>query len=148
MLLGFSGYHEHQMDDKGRIRIPPVYRRELGDHPIIFCNRFERCLWVYKEEDFKTQVIDRFKGGDILNKDLNMIKRAIFSSTQELVEDKQGRIALNSSFIEKCGLVKDLITIGVEDHIEIWSAEVYNEYQEQADFNDILAHFSSSRNQI
>ena len=139
MDLGFSNSHTHQMDDKGRIRIPPIFRRRLGEHPIIICNVFERCLWVYTDEEFKKQVIDRFQGGDILDKKMNMIKRAIFSNTQELVEDKQGRVSLSSSFIETCGFEKDLISIGVDDHVEIWSAEVYKEYMDNTDLNDILS---------
>ena len=137
--LGFSGYHTHQMDDKGRIRIPPIFRRKLGDHPIIFCNSFEKCLWIYTDVEFKKKIIDRFDGSDVLNKKMNIIQRAIFSSTQELVEDKQGRVSLNSAFIETCGFEKDLISIGVDDHVEVWSEAAYKEYLAKTDLDDILS---------
>ncbi|MDE6293166.1 MAG: division/cell wall cluster transcriptional repressor MraZ [Clostridiales bacterium] len=146
----FIGQYHHQMDDKGRLRIPPAFRRQLGDNPMVFCGFVdnERCLCVYPREDFDRLVIERFKNADMLDMDMNDIKRAIFSSTQELVEDKQGRVSLNSSFIEDCGLTKDLITIGAYDRVEIWDEEVYKEHKKKTDFNKIIAQFTGSRNKI
>ncbi|MCH5155574.1 MAG: hypothetical protein J1F69_03120 [Clostridiales bacterium] len=136
------------MDDKGRLRIPPAFRRMLGENPIIFCSSFERCLCIYPREDFEKRVIERFQDSDMLDMDMNDIKRAIFSSTQELVEDKQGRVSLNSTFIEECGLTKDIISIGAFDRVEIWDEEVYKEHKKATDFKRILAQFTGSRNKI
>ena len=144
----FIGQYHHQMDDKGRLRMPPAFRRLLGDNPMIFCSFFERCLCVYPREEFDKRVIDRFRNSDMLDSEMNDIKRAIFSSTQELVEDKQGRMSLNSAFIDACGLTKNIITIGVYDHVEIWDEEVYKEHMKETDFKSILAQFNSSRNKI
>ncbi|MDE6200763.1 MAG: division/cell wall cluster transcriptional repressor MraZ [Clostridiales bacterium] len=143
----FIGQHHHQLDDKGRLRIPPAFRRLLGDNPMIFCG-FERCLCIYPRDDFDKLVIERFKDADMLDMDMNDIKRAIFSSTQELVEDKQGRVSLNSAFIEECGLTKDIITIGAYDHVEIWDEGVYRDHKNSTDFKRIISQFTGSRNKI
>lgn len=140
----FNGQYHHQLDDKGRFRMPPPFRKLLGDRPMIFCS-FEKCLFVYPRADFDALVIERFKNADMLDTDMNDIKRAIFSSTQELVEDNQGRISLNSSFIEDCGLGKNLITIGAYDRVEIWDEEVYKAHKKSVDFNKITAQFTGSR---
>ncbi len=144
----FIGQYHHQMDDKGRLRIPPAFRRLLGENPMVFCGVVEKCLCIYPREDFDKLVIERFKNADMLDMDMNDIKRAIFSSTQELVEDKQGRVSLNSSFIEECGLTKDLITIGAYDRVEIWDEEVYKAHKKATDFNKIIAQFTGSRNNL
>lgn len=143
----FTGQYHHQMDDKGRLRIPPAFRKLLGDHPMVFCS-FEKCLFVYPRADFDRLVTERFKDADMLDMDMNDIKRAIFSSTQELVEDKQGRFALNQSFIDDCGFTKDIITIGAFDRVEIWDEEVYNAHKKSVDFNRIVAQFTASRNKL
>lgn len=140
----FKGQYHHQMDDKGRLRIPPAFRKLLGEDPVIFCS-FERCLCLYRREDFDRMVMERFKDADMLDMDMNDIKRAIFSSTQDLVVDKQGRVALNQAFIDECGLTKDLITIGAYDRVEIWDEGVYNEHKKSVDFKKILAQFTASR---
>lgn len=128
--------------------MPPSFRRVLGDTPMIFCNVFEGCLCVYPRADFDDKVINRFKDSDMLDSEMNAIKRVIFASTQELAEDKQGRVSLNSAFIEACGMSKNIITIGVYDHVEIWDEAVYNEQVKSTDFKAILAQFKSSRNKI
>lgn len=140
----FNGHYHHQMDDKGRIRIPPAFRKLLGDNPMIFCS-FERCLYVYPRADFDKLVAERFANADMLDADMNDIKRAIFSSTQELVEDKQGRVSLNQAFIDECGLKKNIITIGVLDRVEIWDEEVYEQHKKSVDFKNIISQFTSSR---
>lgn len=146
----FMGQYHHQMDDKGRLRIPPAFRRQLGDNPMIFCGfvKNEKCVCIYPREDFDRLVIERFKNADMLDMDMNDIKRAIFSSAQELVEDKQGRVSLNPSFIEECGLTKNLITIGAYDRVEIWDEDVYKEHKQTTDFDKIIAQFTGSRNKI
>ena len=132
------------MDDKGRLRIPPAFRKLLGDNPMIFCS-FERCLFIYPRADFDRLVTERFANVDLLDTDMNDIKRAIFSSTQELIEDKQGRVSLDRSFIEECGLTKNIITIGAYDRVEIWDEEVYKQHKKSVDYNKIMAQFTSSR---
>lgn len=139
----FYGRYQHQLDDKGRLRIPPPLRKLLGDDPMIFCS-FEKCLFVYTGEDFEKLVKDRFKNADLLDSDMNDIKRAIFSSTQPLVEDKQGRVALNSMFVEACGFKKNLITIGALDRVEIWDEDTYNEHMNAIDYKKIVKPFTSS----
>lgn len=125
--------------------MPPAFRKLLGDNPMIFCS-FEKCLFVYKGEDFDKLVKDRFANADLLNTDMNDIKRAIFSSTQPLAEDKQGRVALNPNFIEQCGMGKNLITIGSLDRVEIWDEEVYKQHMASLDYKKIVAPFTSSGN--
>ena len=141
----FYGQYHHQLDDKGRLRIPPAFRKLLGDNPMIFCS-FEKCLFLYKGEDFDKLVKERFMNADLLDTDMNDIKRAIFSSTQPLAEDKQGRVSLNQSFIEQCGMGKNIITIGALDRVEIWDEEVYKEHMQYIDYKKIVAPFTAARN--
>lgn len=110
---------------------------------MVFCS-FEKCLFVYTGDDFDKLVKERFKNADLLDTDMNDIKRAIFSSTQPLVEDKQGRVALNPVFLETCGMSKNLVTIGALDRIEIWDEDTYKAHMEAIDYKKIVAPFTSA----
>ena len=46
----------------------------------------------------------------------------------EAEEDKQGRILLPQNLIKHAGIVKNIVTIGAFDRVEIWSEERWNEY--------------------
>lgn len=139
----FYGEYHHQLDDKGRFRIPPAFRKLLGDNPMIFCS-LEKCLFLYTSEDFDKLVINRFQNADILNTEMSDIKRAIFPFTQKIAEDKQGRVSLNQTFIERCGLSKNIVSIGTLDRVEIWDEETYKNHMAAVDFDAILAPFGGS----
>ncbi len=122
----FCGQYHHQLDDKGRLRIPPAFRKQLGDNPVIF--RDEKCLQIYTAQDFEKLVKSRFDNADIFDEKMNKRKRKIFPSVQTVAEDKQGRVSVNPSFLKDCMMVKDIISIGVLDHVEIWDEKLYDAY--------------------
>ena len=52
--------------------------------------------------------------------------RDLTSNTQNAEEDKQGRVKIEKDLVEYARLKKDIVTIGVYDKVEIWSAEEWN----------------------
>ena len=130
----FCGQYHHQLDDKGRLRIPPAFRKLLGADPVIFCD--DNCLQVYTAEDFETKIKSRFDNADVFDKEMNKRKRRIFPSAQPVKEDKQGRVAINGSFLKDCKMKKDIITIGVLDHVEIWDERFYDAYINDREYKE------------
>ncbi len=99
----------------------------------------EGCLMVYTEEAFQAMVTKRFADADMLDLKMSDVKRAIFPNTQEVEIDKQGRTAINTVLMTKCGMSKDIISIGLFDHFEIWDEERYEEHMSSVDVKSILA---------
>lgn len=130
----FNGQYHHQMDDKGRLRIPPAFRKLLGDHPVIF--RHEKCLQIYIAEDFEAKIKGKLEEADVFDKEANRRKREIFPSVQTVTEDKQGRVAVNPVFLADCKMKKNIISMGVLDHVEIWDERVYNAYINDEEYVD------------
>jgi len=58
--------------------------------------------------------------------------RLIVGSASALDFDKQGRINLPSNLLEHAGAIKECVVVGVLDHIEIWSKEVWDKYLNEA----------------
>ncbi len=138
----FFGEYHHQLDDKGRIRIPPRFREQLGEGAMLMVG-LEKCLMLYTAEDFKKRVYDRLSETDFLNLDAADIKRVLFSKTQPIEADKQCRVAVNSLFLKECGIEKNIVTIGAMDHAEIWSEEAYKAHIEKIDIKKVLSTFNS-----
>lgn len=108
------------------MRIPPAFRKLLGEKPVIF--REGHCLQIYIKEDFEKRIESRFADADVFDEEMNKRKRKIFPSVQTVVEDKQGRVSVNPSFLKDCRMKKDIISIGVFDHVEIWAEDMYDAY--------------------
>lgn len=140
----FYGSYHHQLDDKGRLRIPPKFRELLGEKPMMMLG-FEKCLVVYPRADFEERISKRFDEADVLDPDMADVKRIIFANTMEVSEDKQNRVQILPFFAESCGMSKSLVTIGARDCIEIWDEEVYNEHMKSVDVKKILSSFRNKQ---
>jgi MraZ protein len=61
--------------------------------------------------------------------------RTILSSVVEMEADKVGRIQIPTPIIKKYNIEKEVVVVGVGDHVEIWSQSKWNEYIEKSDAN-------------
>ncbi len=137
----FRGQYHHQLDDKGRFRIPSRFRDELGENPVMIVG-FEKCLLLYTKEDFDKRVTKRFENSDFLDTKMSVLKRVIFPLAQEITEDKQGRVTLNPTLMSMCGMSKNIVSIGVMDRVEIWDEDRLKEHLASLDMEKILSPFS------
>ena len=122
MLL--FGTYEHQMDEKKRIRIPAKLKDALGTTPIIMKGNGPY-LVIYSQERASEVIRNRFASLiDEDNPDMDKL-RDITSNAQNAEEDKQGRVKLDGTLVSYAGLKKNVVTIGMVDRAEIWSAEAW-----------------------
>ena len=59
------------------------------------------------------------------------LKRFVFGSAAELEYDKQGRVLIPVPLREYASLDKQAVIVGAGDHVEIWSREKYDYYDDQ-----------------
>lgn len=137
----FYGEYHHQLDDKGRLRIPPRFRDGLGKDAVMILG-IEKCLLLFTKEVFDNRVCNRFRDSDFLDVKASDLKRVIFPSAQPIVEDKQGRVTLSQNLMDHTGITKNVISIGVMDRVEIWDEETYINHMKELDFNKILGSFT------
>ena len=57
--------------------------------------------------------------------------RFVFGSAAELEYDKQGRVLIPVPLREYASLDKQAVIVGAGDHVEIWSREKYDYYDDQ-----------------
>ncbi len=138
----FFGEYHHQLDDKGRVRIPPRFRELLGKNAMMMVG-IEKCLMLYTGEDFEKRVFNRLSETDFLNLGAGDIKRVLFSKTQPIEEDKQGRVTVNPIYLAECGIKKNIVTIGAMDHAEIWDEDAFKKHMEEVDIKSVLATFNT-----
>ncbi len=121
-----AGCFEHKLDNKGRVVLPARFRGELGN-VVVATIGFEHCIILYtlpRWQDFegKLNTLPSFK------KSTRDLRRALFSNAMEQEIDAAGRIILPLSLRNYGGISQNITIVGVDDHIEIWSTERWNEY--------------------
>lgn len=122
MLLG---EYEHTIDEKGRLIIPAKLRNDLGESFVI-CNGLEGCLFVYSTVEWDAFAA-LLKTLPRMNKDARTFKRFFFGSACEGTFDKQGRVLIPPPLRKAASLERDVVLVGVEDRIEIWDKERWEE---------------------
>lgn len=123
MLMG--EYH-HSIDDKGRLIIPSKFREELGEN-FILTRGLDGCLFVYPKNEWNS-IVTKLKALPFTNKDARSFMRFFLSGATEVEFDKQGRINIPSPLVEAALLTKECIVIGVNDRLEIWSKDRWNNF--------------------
>ena len=123
MLMG--EFH-HNIDEKSRMIIPSKFREELGDK-IVITRGLEDCLFIYSENEWN-QIVGKLRSLPFTKKDVRSFTRIFLSGATVCEFDKQGRITISSPLCDYASLKKECVIIGVNDRLEIWSIEKWNEY--------------------
>ena len=115
----FFGEFEYKIDDKGRVPIPPRFRRELREG-VILAPGVEKCITVYPLAEWK-KLAESLTGSSVTQSKLRRLKRAIFATAFSLSLDGQGRIALPISLRQYAEIVDEVIIAGANNYLEIWN---------------------------
>ena len=125
----YGGIYNHQMDEKGRLRIPSKIKVALGEKPVIIRGT-SACLFILSAEDMKSfeQHIKTIPYGD--SKAQYKI-RQLASTMYEIEEDNQGRFLLPQNLRAVAGVDKKVVFVGAFNRLELWSEEAWNDYNDK-----------------
>lgn len=134
------GEFHHSIDDKLRMIIPSKFRDELGEK-VIITRGLENCLFIYSEKEW-TKVVTKLKGLPFTKKDARSFTRIFLSGATECEFDKQGRIKVTLPLASYAELNKECVIIGVNDRLEVWSKEEWENYfsNNRESLSDVADH--------
>lgn len=121
----FMGEFHHTIDEKGRIIIPSKLREDLKDNFIV-TRGLDGCLFIYPKNEWDN-VIKKYKELPD-TKEKRQFMRIFLSGATTCEYDKQGRINIPKPLIDYAKLEKDCIIIGVDERLELWSKDIWNNF--------------------
>jgi MraZ protein len=133
----FWGEHTTTIDGKGRTSIPAKYREifaeAFGDERFFITKCLTkmgngdigRGLAAYPYKEFLALAERLDKGGGRTAAQLDSIKRLLLAPAVECSADKLGRVLIPPTLRSYAGLERDLVVIGMQNKIEIWSQETW-----------------------
>ncbi|MBQ2885566.1 MAG: division/cell wall cluster transcriptional repressor MraZ [Alphaproteobacteria bacterium] len=125
----------HQLDAKNRMRIPAKLREQLGENYSITVGT-GGCLYVYTAEQMEKVKASLTDINAYRDKQLKAA-RYILYNTWQAEEDKQGRILLPENLRKYAKIEKNVIVFQGPNCVEIWSEEVWNEYFNDVNFEEL-----------
>ena len=119
-----SGTYRHQIDDKGRIRIPAKIKNLLGEKLWISVGDQEN-LVIYNEETID-QLYDKY--GKLESSDpAYRNQRYIFANTFRFQGDAQDRYQIPQVLRDLIGLKNEALFVGMANRLEIWREDTFLE---------------------
>lgn len=131
------GTYEHKIDSKARIVLPSKFREELGDC-VVSTIGIDNCVSLYSRTGWE-RVMTKLQDLPFSKSKTRGLLRIMLASAHELPIDSAGRILLPPVLRQHGDLSQDVVFVGVNDHVELWDREKWNEYREvvSRDLSDI-----------
>jgi len=115
----FFGEYPYKVDEKGRVPLPPKFRRQMREGVILTQGMGEKCIAVYPVAEWK-RLSDSLTAKAVTPANLRKLNRALFGSAFDASLDGQGRIALPLTLREYAGIADTAIVVGVNNFVELW----------------------------
>jgi MraZ protein len=116
-------YFERKLDDKRRLTIPTELRGKF-QNGVVITRGFGKYLHLYPKEVWDLQVEPKL-AGDILDEtiaDLNVKFRT--GKVEANLDEKQGRITLETHQLEYAQIDKDVVAVGVGQYWRLIAKEL------------------------
>jgi MraZ protein len=121
----FFGEYPYKVDEKGRVPLPPRFRRQMREGVILTKGMGEKCIAVYPVAEWK-RLSDSLAAKAVTPANLRKLNRAIFGSAFGASVDGQGRVTLPVSLREYAGIGDTAIVVGANNCVELWCEGEWN----------------------
>lgn len=129
MLL--TGTHPRTFDEKHRLTLPSRVREQLGETKQLFVAQgLDTCLWIYDRGGLE-KLAEKFDQIPATDAEARTFRRLFFAQMEAVDIDKNGRILVPDRLVQFAGLGRDVMLIGVRDHLELWDAARWQAYLDQ-----------------
>jgi MraZ protein len=118
----FFGEYSYKVDEKGRVPLPPKFRREMKEGVILAKGMGERCIAAYPPKEWK-RLSDKLAEKAVSPASLRKLTRALFGSAFSASFDGQGRVKLPDPLRQYAGIGDTAIVVGANTCVELWSEE-------------------------
>ena len=142
--MALTGTWPRTLDDKGRLAVPKRVREDLGgmDLKSLFLAPWtEKSLAVFTPKNFET-LAQRFSEKSAGKSDVRNYMRLFYAKAEQLDVDSQGRLRIPDRLKAFAELDREVVLLGVNDHLEVWDAARWDAYVGQLNpqFDEIAEH--------
>ena len=131
------GEYDHQVDAKNRIRIPVKLKSELGSN-YVFMKGAAKCISVYPASKVD-ELVSSLSGISTFDAEAQKSFAEFMASFYPGDEDGQGRVVIPEKLREYAGIDKEVVTIGMVNHVDIYSKEERERIKNEMSYQDRIS---------
>lgn len=127
MLL--TGTYPRTLDDKKRLAFPKKVRDQLHNPSQLYLAPGpDQALCIYTH-DAMERLSEKSRQLPANDEEVRVYRRLLFGQTESVDMDRNGRVLIPERLLQFAALQHDVVLLGVEDHLELWDAQRWQEYE-------------------
>lgn len=130
----YLGPHPTVLDEAGRITIPRRFREIMEDKEHLnwtVTRGYDANLYLYNRDQWQ-KLVDYAEGLHPLDPKAQRLLRTIYGCALSVTVDRQGRMPIPSALRELAKLDREVVLVGMRDHLELWNKEAWAAFQASA----------------
>ena len=139
--MAFRGHYDYSLDAKNRLNVPPKFRAAFSDG-VVLAKALEPCVAVWTPDAFEAFTESFLANLNPVSRERRKLTRFFAGSSFDVPLDAAGRVMLNPALLAHAGIEKEVVVVGVLDHLEIWSRERWQ--ADQQELNEEIVEIAES----
>ena len=128
----FLGTFTPKLLPSNQITLPAKLRGGLSNNRAVLARGFDRCVYGFSLGDWQ-KIVEQEILKPLLTEEGRRIRQQIFSQSEEVDLDSQGRFVVPDYLRAYAKLSEEVVIIGAGDHFEIWNKEGWSKLEQSLD---------------
>ena len=130
--MAFRGHFEHSLDAKNRLSIPARFRAAFSSGSVLAKDP-DPCVAVWTADAHEAIIERALAALNPIGADYRRVSRFYQGNSFDVELDASGRVTLPPPLLAHSGIEKEVVVVGVGDHLEVWAKERWQEQQQSLD---------------
>jgi MraZ protein len=130
--LAFRGHYQHSLDAKNRLSIPARFRTAFSSG-VVLAKDPETCLAVWPPDRHESILERALNGLNPMGSRYRKLARYHQGNSFEVEVDAAGRVTLPPTLLAHAEIEREVVVVGVGDHLEVWGRERWDKQQSELD---------------
>jgi MraZ protein len=130
--MAFRGHFDYSLDAKHRLNVPPKFRAAFADG-VVLAKALETCVAVWTPEGFERFTASFLENLNPVSAERRKLTRYFAGGSFDAELDAAGRVTLNAPLLAHAGIDKEVVVVGVLDHLEVWARKRWESDQRELD---------------
>jgi MraZ protein len=127
--MDFGGHYEHSLDAKNRLSIPARFRAAFSSGVVLGLEA-DPCLTAWEPAAHSENIKRSLAEVNPLSAKYRRIRRFYQGNSFPLELDASGRVTLPPPLLAHANIDKEVVVVGVGDHLELWDQGRWLEEQQ------------------
>jgi MraZ protein len=128
--LAFRGHFDYSLDAKNRLNVPAKFRAAFSGG-VVLAKALEPCVAVWTPDAFERHTDAFLSGLNPLSSERRKLTRFFAGGSFDSELDSAGRVTLNPALLAHGEIRKEVVLVGVIDHLQVWDRDKWLSDQDE-----------------